>query len=125
MTLSDHYVLCCFCHHGISAAKAKEEEENQGFDYERNARLSRALPLASVIGQASIKQALLLGAVDNSMGGIAISGKRGTAKSVMARGIHALMPPIEVVTGSYCNSDPDDPRSWEVSGVRVRNQKYL
>ena len=33
----------------------------------------------------------------------------------MARGLTALLPPIEVVEGSFCNADPDDPRSWEVS----------
>ena len=32
----------------------------------------------------------------------------------MARGLLALLPPIEIVEGSFCNSDPDDPRSWEV-----------
>ncbi len=31
----------------------------------------------------------------------------------MARGLHALLPPIEVVTGSLCNADPDNPRAWE------------
>ena len=30
----------------------------------------------------------------------------------------ALLPPIEVVEGSVCNGDPDDPCTWEV-GARL------
>ena len=35
------------------------------------------------------------------------------SQSVLARGLHALLPPIEVVTGSYCNADPSKPGEWE------------
>ncbi|KAJ0021456.1 hypothetical protein Pint_30965 [Pistacia integerrima] len=70
-------------------------------------------PLAAVVGQDAIKTALLLGAIDREIGGIAISGKRGTAKTVMARGLHAILPPIEVVVGSTANVDPACPEEWE------------
>ncbi|XP_059665354.1 magnesium-chelatase subunit ChlD, chloroplastic [Cornus florida] len=70
-------------------------------------------PLAAVVGQDAIKTALLLGAIDREIGGIAICGKRGTAKTVMARGLHAILPPIDVVVGSISNADPSCSEEWE------------
>lgn len=55
-------------------------------------------PLSALIGQDALREALLLVAVDPSIGGLLVSGPRGTAKSTAARSLAELLPDGHFVT---------------------------
>ena len=66
-------------------------------------------PLAALVGQEQLKTALLLCAVNPSIGGVLIRGDKGSAKSTAARGLAAVMAPIERVLGCAYNCAPTEP----------------
>lgn len=66
-------------------------------------------PFSAMIGQEAMKTALLLNAIDPTIGGLLIRGQKGTGKSTAVRALAELLPEIDVVAGCPYNSSPDDP----------------
>jgi Mg-chelatase subunit ChlI len=69
-------------------------------------------PFTAIVGQERMKRALVLNAVEPRIGGVLIRGERGTAKSITARAMAALLPEIEVFAYSPFNDDPNSPNTW-------------
>lgn len=66
-------------------------------------------PFSAIVEQPQLKTALLLCAVDPSLGGVLIRGDKGTAKSTAARALTDILPLIERVDGCAFNCAPGAP----------------
>lgn len=76
------------------------------------ARHAHVFPFSALVGQDTLKTALLLNAVDPRVGGVLIRGEKGTAKSTAVRALAGLLPEIDVVDGCRFGCDPADKRAW-------------
>jgi len=81
-------------------------------------------PFSAIIGQERMKRALILNAINPSVGGVLIRGQKGTAKSTAVRGLAEVLPEIDVVRGCRFNCDPAKPDKacWECK-ERFKNRE--
>jgi magnesium chelatase subunit D len=70
--------------------------------------MTSCYPFTALVGQETMKLALVLNAINPRLGGVLIRGQKGTAKSTAARGLAALLPPVVVVDGCRFSCPPDD-----------------
>ena len=66
--------------------------------------MKQPFPFTAIVGQETMKQALVLTAIDPGIGGVLVFGDRGTGKSTAVRALAALLPEIDVIDGCPVNS---------------------
>ncbi|MDP3519358.1 MAG: magnesium chelatase ATPase subunit I [Hydrogenophaga sp.] len=73
--------------------------------------MAHTFPFSAIVGQDEMKLAILIAAIDPSLGGVLVLGDRGTGKSTAVRALAALLPPMKAVVGCRYGCDPDDSRN--------------
>ena len=68
--------------------------------------MALTFPFSAIVGQDDMKLAIVLTAIDPSIGGVLVLGDRGTGKSTAVRALAALLPKMRVVTGCRYGCDP-------------------
>lgn len=66
-------------------------------------------PFSAIVGQEDAKLALLLTSIDPGIGGVLLTGVKGTGKSTIVRAIAGVLPQIKIVSDCPYNCPPDSP----------------
>ena len=71
--------------------------------------MARNYPFSAIVGQEDMKLAILIAALDSSVGGVLVMGDRGTGKSTAVRALAALLPEMNTVQECVYACDPNAP----------------
>ena len=63
-------------------------------------------PFSAIVGQDTMKMALILNVINPKIGGVLLRGERGTGKSLAVRALAHLLPEVEVVADCPFHCDP-------------------
>ena len=69
--------------------------------------MARNYPFSAIVGQEDMKLAILIAALDSSVGGVLVMGDRGTGKSTAVRALAALLPEMSSVQDCVYACDPN------------------
>jgi magnesium chelatase subunit I len=91
--------------------------------------MSVQFPFSAIVGQDEMKLAILIAAVDPTVGGVLVFGDRGTGKSTAVRALAAMLPKMRAVVGCRYHCDPestgavcDDCKALKLAGTAVKSQ---
>ena len=87
--------------------------------------MSQNFPFSAIVGQEHMKLAMILTAIDPTIGGVLVFGDRGTGKSTAVRSLAALLPEISVIDKCPVNSEfAKDMPDWvsNRSGKKIKRE---
>ena len=77
-------------------------------------------PFSAIVAQDEMKLALVIAAIDPSVGGVLVFGDRGTGKSTTVRALAALLPQMRVIADCAYGCDPAAPPVRRCEDCRKR-----
>jgi magnesium chelatase subunit D len=69
-------------------------------------RTKTVYPFSAIVGQETMKIALILNVINPKIGGVLLRGEKGTAKSLAVRALAYLLPDVDVVSDCPFHCDP-------------------
>lgn len=72
--------------------------KRKGVLSDQMAHVQPLYPFSALVGQETMKLALLLAVIDPAIGGVLLRGSKGAAKSTAVRALHGLLPELPLLT---------------------------
>ncbi|PVX24432.1 MAG: magnesium chelatase ATPase subunit D [Candidatus Bathyarchaeum sp.] len=69
-------------------------------------RTKTVYPFSAIVGQETMKMALILNVINPKIGGVLLRGEKGTGKSLAVRALAHLLPEVDVVIDCPFHCDP-------------------
>jgi magnesium chelatase subunit D len=89
-------------------------------------RTKTVFPFSAIVGQESMKMALILNVINPKIGGVLLRGEKGTGKSLAVRALAHLLPEVDVVPDCPYHCDPGNQKELcDTCSSKVANGEKL